>query len=119
MKTTRRTIERSYVLLGSLLHQLRGDYPNKTLCLDLRDLLRVFPEELNARTELAALERKPRETWGVVLLATLDELLRCFPAKPSTRINREVIDYLRARRDGDWKKVREIRASYTPLPEIR
>jgi hypothetical protein len=117
MKTTRRTIERSYILLGSLLHQLRGDYQKKTLCLDLQDLLRVFPEELNVRTELATLECKPRETWGVVLLATLDELLRWHPPTSTMRINREISDYLRARRDGDWQVIREIRASYIPLPE--
>jgi hypothetical protein len=117
MKTTRRTIERSYILLGTLLHQLRGDYPNKTLCLDLQDLLRVFPRELTVRTELASLSRKPRETWGVVLLATLDELMMFHPPTSSMRINGDVIVYLRARRDGDWKKIREIRASYTPLPE--
>jgi hypothetical protein len=117
MKTTRRTTERAYLLTGCLLHQIRGDYPRETLCLDLRDLLRVFPEDLNVRTELAALERKPRETWGVVLLATLDELLKWHPPTSTMRINREVSDYLRALRADDRQKIREIRASYSPTPE--
>lgn len=117
MKTTRRTIERSYILLGSLLHQLRGQYPGETLSLDLRDLLQVFPQEIHVIDELASLLRKPRKTWGVVLLATLDELLKWHPPTSTMRINREVSDYLRALRADDRQKVREIRASYSTTSE--
>lgn len=117
MKTSSRTIERSYLLIGSLLHQIHGRYPKETLCLDLRDLLQVFPQEIHVIDELASLLRKPRKTWGVVLLATLDELLKWHPPTSTMRINREVSDYLRALRADDRQKLREIRAAYIPLPE--
>jgi hypothetical protein len=111
----RQTIEWIYNHIGTLLHEIKQGVTLPALKEDLEDLLAKFPDDLTIVDELAALKRKPPEQWAVVLLAALDQLLVQAPPTSTMRINGDVIDYLQARRDGDWQKIREIRDSFVSV----